>query len=117
MSNNEELVELKTLLHSKWWELLVNVMKKRRAKLAYHILYDKYMNTPDKDLTQADLNSAEIRCINRVIDQLPKVLVKNPNYDPETLTPEEEDEQEQAELLEDVFNPEMVTPDLFKQEA
>lgn len=107
MSNNEELVELKTLLHSKWWDLLVEVLKKRRVALASHILYDKYMKTPDKDLTPADLYSAEIRCLNWLIDRLPNEMVKNPNYDPEAVTPEEESEQEKNEIL----------TDLFKQEA
>ena len=107
MSNNEELVELKTLLHSKWWELLVEVLKKRRVALAGHILYDKYSKTVDKDLTPADLFSAEIRCLNWLIERLPNEMVKNPNYDPEKMTPEEESEEEKNEIL----------TDLFKQEA
>jgi len=107
MSKNDELVELKTLLHSKWWELLVEVLKKRRVALASHILYDKYVKTPDKDLTPADLFSAEIRCLNRLIDRLPNEMVQNPNYDTEALTPEEESEEEKNEIL----------TDLFKQEA
>ena len=85
--------------------------------MAGQVLYNKYMNTVDKDLTQADLNSAEIRCLNWVMDKLPNVLVNNPDYDPEELSPEEEDEQEKAELLQDVFDNNMATPDLFKQEA
>lgn len=106
MSKNQELVELKTLLHSKGWELLVEVLKKRRVALASHILYDKYTKTVDKDLTPADLFSAEIRCLNWLIDRLPNEMVKNPDYDPEAMTPEEEDEQERAELLDDMFKQE-----------
>lgn len=106
MSKNQELVQLKDLLNSKWWEILTEVLKKRRVALASHILYDKYMKTPDKDLTPADLYSAEIRCLNWLIDRLPEEMVNNPDYDPEVLTPEEEDEKEKNELLDDMFKQE-----------
>ena len=65
------------------------------------------MKTVDKDLTPADLYSAEIRCLNWLIDRLPEEMVKNPKYDPEKMTPEEESEEEKNEIL----------ADLFKQEA
>jgi hypothetical protein len=45
--------------------------------------------------------------LNWLIERLPNEMVKNPNYDPEKMTPEEESEEEKNEIL----------TDLFKQEA
>jgi hypothetical protein len=64
------------------------------------------MDVPDKNITPSDLLRAEMRCLAWVVEKLPTNLVENPNYRPEEDI-EEIDDQERAELINDMFKQEV----------
>ena len=83
MSNNEKMIELKKLLDSKWWEILVTAWKERRKNLAKEALFrQEGMMTPNPELSPKDLLVNRIMEISYCIDSLPKKMIENPDYDP-----------------------------------
>lgn len=64
------------------------------------------MDVADEHITQSDLLRAELRCLAWVTEKLPTQLVENPNYNPEEDI-EELEEQEQIELIDDMFKQEV----------
>lgn len=104
--SNEKMVKLDNLLKSKWWEEVKKAIRQRQVAIANKIIYGDCMDVADEHITQSDLLRAELRCLAWVTEKLPTQLVENPNYNPEEDI-EELEEQEQIELIDDMFKQEV----------
>ena len=103
---NEKMIPIKDLLKTKWWEEIVKAINERQKAIAGKILYWDCMDVKDENLTRSDLLRAELRCLNWIVDKLPEQLVENPNYNPDEDI-EELDEQQQIDLINDMFKQEI----------
>lgn len=100
--SNEKMIKLDDLLKSKWWEEVKKAIKQRQIAIANKIVYWDCMDVKDPNITPADLLRAEMRCLAWVVEKLPTNMVENPKYNPEEDIEDMED-QEKAELIEDMF--------------
>ena len=103
---NEKMIQIEDLLKCKWWEEVKKAIRQRQVAIANKIVYGDMMDVKDPNITQADLLRAEMRCLAWVVEKLPTNLVENPNYNPEEDI-EEISEQEQIDLINDMFKQEV----------
>ena len=80
--------------------------------LANKIIYGDCMDVEDNNLTQSDLLRAEMKCLAWVIEKLPTQMIENPDYKPEEDI-EELDEQQQLDLINDMFKQEVQFYNLY----
>ena len=64
------------------------------------------MDVADSNITQSDLLRAEMRCLAWVVEKLPTQMIENPDYKAEEDIEEMED-QERADLINDMFKQEV----------
>lgn len=100
------MVKLDDLLRSRWRDKMKELVKNRQIALASKILYGDCMDVKDTNLTQSDLYRVELKCLNWVIEKLPKEMIENPDYKADEDI-EELEAQEQAELVNDMFKQEV----------
>lgn len=103
---NEKMVKIEDLLKTKWWDEVKKAIQRRQIALANKIVYGDCMDVADSNITPSDLLRAEMRCLAWVVEKLPTQLVENPNYNPEEDI-EEMDDQERAELIDNMFKQEI----------
>ena len=103
---NEKMIKIEDLLKTKGWEEVKKAIKQRQIAIANKIVYGDCMDVKDERLTQSDLLRAELRCLAWVTEKLPTQLVENPDYNPEEDIEEMED-QERADLINDMFKQEV----------
>lgn len=107
MNTTDKQIKLEELLQSKGWEILYDMMKKQRAKIAQRILYGDLQDTPDANLTLGDLAREQIKTLNWVMEKAIKNMIENPNYvpeeNPEDLTKEEWEQVTWEALDESMF--------------
>lgn len=103
---NEKMIKIEDLLKTKGWEEVKKAIKQRQIAIANKIVYGDCMDVKDERLTQSDLLRAELRCLAWVTEKLPTQLVENPDYNPEGDIEEMED-QERADLINDMFKQEV----------
>ena len=103
---NEKMIKIEELLKTKGREEVKKAIKRRQQSIAGMILYGDCMDTKDPNLTQSDLLRHELKCLNWVMEKLPKEMIQNPNYNPEEDI-EDMEEQERAELIDGMFKQEV----------
>lgn len=103
---NEKMIKIEELLKCKGWEEVKKAIHQRQIALANKIVYGDLMDVPDEHITPSDLLRAEMRCLAWVVEKLPTNMIENPNYNPEENI-EEMDDQERAELINDMFKQEV----------
>ena len=104
---NEKMVKLDDLLKSRWWDKMKELIKQRQIALANKIVYGDCMDVADEHLTPSDLLRAEMRCLAWVVEKLPTQMIENPDYKPEEEDIEELNEQQQIDLINDMFKQEI----------
>ena len=104
---NEKMVKLDDLLKSRWWDKMKELIKQRQIALANKIVYGDCMDVADEHITPSDLLRAEMRCLAWVIEKLPTQMIENPDYKPEEEDIEELNEQQQIDLINDMFKQEI----------
>ena len=102
----EKMIKLDDLLKSRGWEKMKELIKNRQIALANKIVYWDCMDIADSNITQSDLLRAEMRCLAWVVEKLPTQMIENPDYKPEEDI-EELDEQQQLDLINDMFKQEI----------
>ena len=100
------MIKIEELLKTKGREEVKKAIKRRQQSIAGMILYGDCMDTKDPNLTQADLLRHELKCLNWVMEKLPKEMIQNPNYNPEEDIQDME-EQDRAELIDGMFKQEV----------
>ena len=103
---NEKMVKLDDLLKSRWWDKMKELVRQRQMALANKIIYGDCMDVADSNITQSDLLRAEMRCLAWVIEKLPTQMIENPDYKADEEI-EELDEQQQLDLINDMFKQEV----------
>ena len=104
---NEKMVKLDDLLKSRWWDKMKELIKQRQIALANKIVYGDCMDVADEHITPSDLLRAEMRCLAWVVEKLPTQMIENPDYKPEEEDIEELNEQQQIDLINDMFKQEI----------
>jgi hypothetical protein len=102
----EKMVKLDDLLRSRGWEKMKELIKNRQIALANKIVYGDCMDVADEHITPSDLLRAEMRCLAWVVEKLPTQMIENPDYKPEEDI-EELNEQQQIDLINDMFKQEI----------
>jgi hypothetical protein len=82
------------------------LIRNRQVALANKIVYGDCMDVADTNLTPSDLLRAEMRCLAWVVEKLPTQMIENPDYKAEEDIEEMED-QERADLINDMFKQEI----------
>jgi hypothetical protein len=82
------------------------LIKQRQIALANKIVYGDCMDVADEHITPSDLLRAEMRCLAWVVEKLPTQMIENPDYKPEEDI-EELNEQQQIDLINDMFKQEI----------
>ena len=101
------MVKLDDLLKSRWWDKMKELIKQRQIALANKIVYGDCMDVADEHITPSDLLRAEMRCLAWVVEKLPTQMIENPDYKPEEEDIEELNEQQQIDLINDMFKQEI----------
>jgi hypothetical protein len=83
------------------------LIKQRQIALANKIVYGDCMDVADEHITPSDLLRAEMRCLAWVVEKLPTQMIENPDYKPEEEDIEELNEQQQIDLINDMFKQEI----------
>ena len=104
---NEKMVKLDDLLKSRWWDKMKELIKQRQIALANKIVYGDCMDVADEHITPSDLLRAEMRCLAWVVEKLPTQMIENPDYKPEEEDIEELNEQQQIDMINDMFKQEI----------
>lgn len=102
----DKMVKLDDLLRSRWWDKMKELIRNRQIALANKIVYWDCMDVADTNLTPSDLLRAEMRCLAWVVEKLPTQMIENPDYKAEEDIEEMED-QERADLINDMFKQEI----------
>lgn len=102
----DKMVKLDDLLRSRWWDKMKELIRNRQIALANKIVYWDCMDVKDANLTPSDLLRAEMRCLAWVVEKLPTQMIENPDYKADEDIEEMED-QERAELINDMFKQEV----------
>ena len=102
----EKMIKLDDLLKSRGWDKMQELIRNRQIALANKIIYGDCMDVKDENLTHSDLLRAEMKCLARVIEKLPQQMIENPDYKADEDIEELED-QERAELINDMFKQEV----------
>ena len=100
------MVKLDDLLRSRGRDKMKELIRNRQIALANKIVYGDCMDVADSNITPSDLLRAEMRCLARVVEKLPTQMIENPDYKAEEDIEEMED-QERAELINDMFKQEV----------
>jgi hypothetical protein len=82
------------------------LIRNRQVALANKIVYGDCIDVADTNLTPSDLLRAEMRCLAWVVEKLPTQMIENPDYKAEEDIEEMED-QERADLINDMFKQEI----------
>lgn len=106
MENNEKMIKIEDLLKTKGWEEVKKAIRQRQIAIANKIVYGDCMDVADDHITPSDLLRAEMRCLAWVTEKLPQQMIDNPNYNPEEDI-EDLEEQEKAQLIDDMFKQEV----------
>ena len=106
MENNEKMIKIEDLLKTKGWDEVKKAIRQRQIAIANKIVYGDCMDVADDHITPSDLLRAEMRCLAWVTEKLPQQMIENPNYNPEEDI-EDLEEQEKAQLIDDMFKQEV----------
>ena len=102
----EKMVKLDDLLKSRGWDKMQELIRNRQIALANKIVYGDCMDVADTNITPSDLLRTEMRCLAWVVEKLPQQMIENPDYKADEDIEEMED-QERAELINDMFKQEV----------